>query len=108
MFILGNILIGTGQALFWLFQIYSYLLIARAVISWVNADPRNAIVRFIVQVTEPPLRAVRRMLPMSLRYFPLDIAFIVLFALTIFLQYAVAKTLVDVGARMSPPATVFR
>jgi YggT family protein len=78
------------------------------VVSWVNADPRNGIVRFIVQVTEPPLRAVRRLLPASLRYFPLDIAFIVLFALTIFAQYAVAKTLVDAGARLSPPATVLR
>jgi YggT family protein len=108
MFVLGNIMMGLGQALFWLFQIYSYILIARAVVSWVNADPRNAIVRFIVQVTEPPLRAVRRLLPASLRYFPLDIAFIVLFALTIFAQYAVAKTLVDAGARLSPPATVLR
>jgi YggT family protein len=108
MFVLGNILMGLGQALFWLFQIYSYILIARAVVSWVNADPRNGIVRFIVQVTEPPLRAVRRLLPASLRYFPLDIAFIVLFALTIFAQYAVAKTLVDAGARLSPPATVLR
>jgi YggT family protein len=108
MFVLGNVVVGIGQALFFIFQLYSYVLIARAVVSWVNADPRNAIVRFIVQVTEPPLRAVRRMLPMSLRHYPIDIAFIVLFALIIFAQYAVAQNLVDWGARMSPRSTVIR
>ncbi len=68
-----------------------FVLIGRAIVSWVNADPRNPIVRFLVQATEPPLRVIRRMLPANLRYFPLDIAFLVLFGLVIFAQYAVVQ-----------------
>ena len=103
---MGNLLLGLGQALFWLFRIYSWILVARAVISWVNADPTNAVVRLLLQVTEPPLRAVRRMLPASLRYYPIDVAFIVLFLLVIFVQHVVAGSLVEAGARLTAPAVL--
>lgn len=103
MFILGNILLGLGWVLFYFFQFYMIVLIGRAIISWVNADPHNAIVRFLVQVTDPPLRVIRRMLPMSLRYFPIDVAFLVLLALVLFAEYAVAQTLIDIGIRMRGP-----
>ena len=102
MFIVGNVLMGLGVALQWIFQIYIWVLIARAVISWVNADPRNRIVQFLHSATDPLLRIVRRMLPTNLRYFPVDIAFLVLFAVVLFLQFAVAQTVFDIGARLSP------
>jgi YggT family protein len=95
---LANVLMGLGQVLYWVLEIYKWVLIARAVISWVNADPRNAIVAFLTAVTEPLLRIVRRRLPMSLRYFPLDIAFLVLFGLVIFAQYGLVQNLVDYAA----------
>lgn len=104
MFILGNVLIGLGKVLFYFFQIYMIVLLGRAIVSWVNADPRNGIVRFLVQATEPPLRVIRHMLPMSLRSFPLDVAFLVLLGLVIFAEYAVAQTLIDIGIRMRGPA----
>ena len=102
MFILGNVLMGLGVALQWIFQIYLWVLIARAVISWVNADPRNRIVQFLHSATDPLLRIVRRMLPTNLRHFPVDIAFLVLFAFVLFFQFAVAQTVFDIGARLSP------
>ena len=46
-------------------QIYIYIIVARALISWVNPDPYNPIVRFLYRATEPVLRPVREMLPMS-------------------------------------------
>jgi YggT family protein len=98
--VLGNVLIGLGSALYWLFQVYLWILIARAVISWVDASPRNPIVQFLYAATEPPRRWVARMLPSSLRYFPLDIAFLILFALCIFLQFAVAQTIIELGHGM--------
>ena len=110
--VLGNILIGVARVLGYVLWLYMWLLIGRAIVSWVNADPRNAIVRFLILVTDPPLRVIRRMLPSSLRYFPLDIAFLVLFGLVIFAQYAVVQTLMDIGERMRltaqyvPPAAV--
>ena len=98
--VLGNVLIGLGTALSWLFQLYMYVLFGRAIISWVDASPRNPIVQFLIMATEPPRRIVARMLPSSLRYFPLDIAFLVLVALCIFLQFAVAQTIIELGQGM--------
>jgi YggT family protein len=43
--------------------IYIWIIIIRALISWVNPDPFNPIVRFLYRVTEPVLRPVRRSLP---------------------------------------------
>jgi len=95
MLLLANVLAGLGWALYWFLQLYSWVLIARAVVSWVSADPRNPIVGFLYAATEPPLRLIRRRLPTSLRYFPLDIAFLVLFGLVIFAQYGIVQSLVD-------------
>jgi YggT family protein len=95
MLLLANVLAGLGWTLYWFLQLYSYVLIARAVVSWVSADPRNPIVSFLYAATEPPLRLIRRRLPTSLRYFPLDIAFLVLFGLVIFAQYGIVQSLVD-------------
>jgi len=100
MFVFGNMLIGVAQVLSGILWLYQWILIARAVTSWVQANPRNPIVQFLYMVTEPPIRVVRRMLPMNLRYFPLDIAFLVVFAIVIFLQYGVVPSLVDAGIRM--------
>jgi YggT family protein len=47
----------------WLLNIYSWIIIAAALISWVSPDPYNPVVRFLRQVTEPVLTPVRRMLP---------------------------------------------
>jgi YggT family protein len=47
----------------WLLDLYSYVVIAAALISWVSPDPYNPIVRFLRQVTEPVLAPVRRLLP---------------------------------------------
>ena len=104
MFVLGNILMGLGVVLQNLLWFYSLILLARAVVSWVNADPRNPIVQFLAMATEPLLRIIRRMLPTNLRYFPIDIAFLVLLAIVLFSQYAVAKTLIDIGVRLNAPS----
>jgi YggT family protein len=93
--VLANALGGLAAVLGFVLEIYKWILIARAVISWVSADPRNPIVAFLHAVTEPALRIIRRRLPMNLRYFPLDIAFLVLFALVIFGQYFLVATLRD-------------
>jgi YggT family protein len=47
----------------WLLELYTYVIIAAALISWVSPDPRNPIVRFLRQVTEPVFEPVRRFLP---------------------------------------------
>jgi YggT family protein len=93
--VLANGMYATAQVLDVVLQIYMWILIARAVLSWVNPDPRNPIVAFLGAVTDPLLRVIRRRLPMSLRYFPLDIAFLVLIGLVLFTRYFLVQSLQD-------------
>jgi uncharacterized protein YggT (Ycf19 family) len=95
MLVLSHLLSGLALVLHSFLLIYQILLIARAVTSWVSANPRNPIVAFLTLVTEPAIRLIRRRLPTNLRYFPLDIAFLVLFALVLFLDYGLVPLLSD-------------
>jgi len=49
----------------YVFQIYFYIVIGRAIISWVNPDPYNPIVRFLHNATDPVLDRIRRLLPLQ-------------------------------------------
>jgi YggT family protein len=63
MFIVSNFLDAIAEVLFYVLQLYMFVVIARAVISWVNPDPYNPIVRFLYNATEPLLYRVRRYVP---------------------------------------------
>ena len=63
MFILGNFVLATADVLAMVLRLYMFIVIARALISWVNPDPYNPIVRFLYNATEPLLHRVRRALP---------------------------------------------
>jgi len=63
MFIVTNFLTAAAKILDIVLSLYMYIIIGRAVISWVNPDPYNPIVRFLYQATEPVLFRVRRILP---------------------------------------------
>jgi YggT family protein len=62
-FVAGNLLLAVANLLHLLLQAYFWIIIARAVLSWVNPDPFNPIVRFLYRVTEPVLRPIRHRLP---------------------------------------------
>lgn len=98
MFVFGNLLIGVARVLDMALSLYLIILVLRAILSWVGGgDARNPIVAFLLMATEPPRRAIQRLLPVKLRYFPLDIAFLVLLALVVFAQYGVVSSLLDYG-----------
>ena len=65
MFVADNFILAVAQLVDFLLTIYMWVIIARAVISWVSADPYNPIVRFIYEATEPVLSRIRRILPVS-------------------------------------------
>lgn len=45
-------------------QIYSYVLLARAILSWIpNLDPSHPAVRVLYDITEPVLEPIRRLIP---------------------------------------------
>jgi uncharacterized protein YggT (Ycf19 family) len=95
MLALSHLLSGLAHVLHGFLLIYQIILIARAVTSWVSASPRNPIVAFLYMVTEPAVRSIRKRLPANLRYFPLDIAFLVLFALVLFADYGIVPLMLD-------------
>jgi YggT family protein len=59
----GNLILALANLLHLVLQAYFWIIIARAVLSWVNPDPFNPIVRFLYRVTEPVLRPIRYRLP---------------------------------------------
>jgi len=63
MFVVANLLNAIAFVLDKALDIYMYIIIGRAIISWVNADPYNPIVRFLYKATEPVLYRVRRFMP---------------------------------------------
>jgi len=98
--VLGNLLIGVGEALKFVLMVYTWILVVRAILSWVRVDRRHPFISFLHAATEPALGIVRRWLPASLRHFPIDVAFLVLFAIVIVLRQALAQSLVDIGLQM--------
>ena len=57
------LLLAVARILDLAFNIYIFIVIARALISWVNPDPYNPIVRFLHNATDPVLYRLRRLLP---------------------------------------------
>ncbi|NMC73079.1 MAG: YggT family protein [Geobacteraceae bacterium] len=97
MFIVANFLVAIGKVLDILLTIYMYIIIARAVISWVNPDPYNPIVSILYRSTEPLLFQIRKRLP-SLG--GLDLSPLIVLLAIFFLQKFVVASLLDLGYRM--------
>ena len=98
MFIFANLLNSIAMIIHYVLQIYLWLVIGRAIISWVNPDPYNPIVNFLYQVTEPVLYRIRRIIP-----FPsigIDISPIIVFAAIMFLDSFLVGTLQEIAMRM--------
>lgn len=97
MFIFANFLVAIAKLADILLTIYMYLIIGRAIISWVNPDPYNPIVSFLNRATEPVLEKVRSRLP----YLGgLDLSPMVVILIIIFLQKFAVDSLYDVGYRI--------
>jgi len=91
MFVLNNFLMAVAQLVEFLLVAYMWIVIGRAVISWVSADPSNPIVRFLYEVTEPPLRQIRRYLPVNMG--SIDFSPMILILVIMFLQNFLVPTL---------------
>jgi len=90
MFMLGNFLLALAKLIDFVLGAYVWVVIARAVITWVNADPYNPIVRFLYQATDPLLARIRRFLPAM---GSLDLSPMVLILAIVFLQSFLVPTL---------------
>jgi len=93
MIIFANILIGIAAVLNSILFILIIIVIARAIISWVNPDPYNPIVRFLHATTEPLLGWLRKFIPIIGGR--LDLTPLILLFFLIFLRIALVQTLQD-------------
>jgi YggT family protein len=97
MFALKNLIEALASILNLGLTIYLWIIIARALLSWVNPDPYNPIVRFLYNVTEPVLGWVRRRVPLI--FGGLDLTPILVLLAIIFLQRFLVATLFDLAQR---------
>jgi len=99
MFAFSNFLLAIAKILDIGFTILYWLILIRALISWVNPDPYNPIVQFLYKTTEPILYPIRKLLPSGFR-FGIDISPIIAFLAIIFLKSFLVKALVDLALRL--------
>lgn len=91
MFVVSNFLMALSKLLNLVLSVYIWVIIGRAILSWVNPDPYNPIVRFLNEVTEPVLSRIRRVLPVS--FSGIDLSPMILILAIIFLQSFLVPTL---------------
>jgi len=97
LFIFANLIDASATVIYYLLTIYMWIIIIRSLISWVNPDPYNPIVRFLYQATEPVLYPIRRRLPFM---GGIDLSPIIVLLIIIFLQVFLVKTLNELALRL--------
>jgi len=97
MFVFGNLFHAVAAILDTVLTIYMWIIIISSLLSWVNPDPYNPIVRFLYSVTDPVLRPIRRRLGLSMG---IDISPMVVILLILFAKYFIVATLNDLASKM--------
>ena len=95
MLVFSNLLTAIAKILDIVLVIFMWIVIARAILSWVNPDPYNPIVRFIHNITEPVLHQIRKRLPLN--FGGIDFSPILVLLAVIFLQRFVVQSLYELA-----------
>ena len=96
MFVLSNFVRALASIADIILSVFYWLILIRALISWVNPDPYNTIVQFLYRVTEPILQPIRKLLPPM----GIDISPIIAFLAIIFFRGFIVATLIDLSYRL--------
>jgi YggT family protein len=97
-FVIANILMGVAQVLNVALSLYLWLIVARAILSWVNPDPSNPIVRFLHRATDPVLFWIRRKIPAV--YGGIDFSPLLVILAIYFLKAFAVASLFDLAASL--------
>ncbi|MBM4135744.1 MAG: YggT family protein [Nitrospira sp.] len=97
MFIFANLLLAIAKILSLLLSGYMWIIIITALMSWVNPDPYNPIVRFLHAVTEPVLRPIRRRIGYGLG---IDISPMVVILVILFVKYFLIESLIEFAYKL--------
>ena len=98
MFVLANLIIALGKVLGLVLDIYMWVVIIRALLSWVNPDPYNPIVRLLHKLTDPVLRPLRRIMPLGA--VGLDLSPMLVIVAIIFIKQFLITSLIEWGFRL--------
>jgi len=98
MFVMRNLVVAFATILDYVLWAYMWVLIIRAVLSWVNPDPYNPIVRALYSITEPVLSFLRRKFPLMAG--SIDFSPMVAILVILFLQRFLVRTLFDLASRI--------
>lgn len=95
MFVLGNFIAAVARIIDIALTLYMWIIVIRAVLSWINPDPYNPIVRLLYQVTEPLMAVVRRWIP--LRGMGIDFSPMIILLAIVFLQSFLVPSLMELS-----------
>ena len=95
--VFSNLLAAIAKVLDVVLVMFMWVVIARAILSWVSPDPYNPIVRFIHNITEPVLYQIRKRLPLN--FGGIDFSPILVLLAIIFLRQFVVQSLYDLALR---------
>ena len=96
MFVLSNLLVALANVIEIVLTAVYWLILIRALLSWVSPDPSNPIVQFLYRTTDPILEPIRRLFPPM----AIDISPIIAFVAIIFLKSFLVRTLFDLSVRL--------
>lgn len=97
MFVFTNFLSAVAEIVDYILTLYMYIIIARALISWVNPDPYNSIVQFLNRITEPVLNPLRKLIPAY--KLGLDLSPMIAILVIMFLKRFIVSTLIQISLR---------
>lgn len=98
MFVAGNFFSAIATILDMVLTFYMYVIVARAILSWVNPDPYNPIVQFLYKITEPLLYPIRQ--KMGRHTGGMDLSPMILILVIIFLQNFIVGSLVSLSHQL--------
>ena len=91
MFAVSNLFSALATVVDAVFTIFYWLILVRALASWLNPDPFNPVVQFLERTTEPVLAPIRRLLPPM----GIDLSPVIAILAIIFLKAFLVRTLYD-------------
>ena len=97
MYALGYIILAIAKVIGLIINIYTMIIVIAALITWVNPDPYNPIVKILRGLTEPAFRIVRRLMPRALLRLRIDISPIIVLVVLMMAETFLVGLLVNLA-----------
>ena len=98
MFIIANFIYAIATIVDMILSVYMWILVARAIVSWVSPFSKNLIVYTLIRLTDPVLQRIRRIF--RLRGTGIDLSPMVAMLVIVFLKYFVVASFYDIARTM--------